>query len=134
VMMGVGHWFIMTMCFYVPLQSLDVEAGSGEGLRWIPEFQAFGLTPPIALALFAFQGWEMNDNFFLSGKDFLRWGRHALGGLAFWSVAGVGLWVAAVRSFREMTGRGPRPAVNAGAAARTEPAALLSPGAAASTR
>jgi ABC-type transport system involved in multi-copper enzyme maturation permease subunit len=127
VMMGVGHWFVMTMCFYVPVQSLGVDAELGQELRWIPEFEAFGLTPPLTLALFAFQGWEMNDNFFISGKDFLRWGTHALAGLAFWATATLALWVAALRRFREAMGRARRSVPRVSPAAPASQPAVLAP-------
>jgi ABC-type transport system involved in multi-copper enzyme maturation permease subunit len=106
VAMSVGHWFVMMMCFYVPLQSL---AGIDEGLRWLPEFEAFGLTPPVSLALLAVQGWELEDHFLLSARDFLRWCELALVGVACWAAATTALWFATVHRFRVLTGRNQGP-------------------------
>jgi hypothetical protein len=108
VLMSVGHWFVMMMCFYVPLQSL---AGIDEGLRWLPEFEAFGLTPPVSLALLAVQGWELEDHFLLSASDFRRWCELALVGVACWAAATMGLWFATVHRFRVLTGRTQGPSV-----------------------
>jgi len=53
--LGVGHWLIWLCCG--PLLAV----GGGSGFRLVMEFQAFGLTPPLTLGLFAFQGQELEE-------------------------------------------------------------------------
>src|SRR5205823_4941337 len=105
VALNVGHWFVMTMCVYVPLKSLA--PAFEEEFRWLPEFEAFGLTPPLTLTLFAFQGWEFEDSFSIRASDVNRWYVFGLGGIACWAVATALLWVAASRRLRVVAGRVP---------------------------
>jgi ABC-type transport system involved in multi-copper enzyme maturation permease subunit len=104
--LGVGHWFLMSLCIYIPVQTLAL--GLGEDFSWVPQFELFGLTPPATLALLALHGWEFKDNMFLwRGRDFLHWLAFAAGGLAIWATAAGILWGVTLRRFRVLAGRLP---------------------------
>jgi len=92
----------MTLCVYLPLRNFAELTGT---LKWLSEFEAFGLTPPVTLVLLAFQGWEFRDNFLfgLGLKDFLRCCYHAAGGVTCWAVAATVLWFLTLRRFQALT-------------------------------
>lgn len=92
VVLSVGHWFLMMMCAYVPLQSLD-GTGMTNAARWVLEFHVFGLTPPATFCALALQGWEFQDQWLaLSAADAWRYIWFSLVGILCWAVATAILW------------------------------------------
>jgi ABC-type transport system involved in multi-copper enzyme maturation permease subunit len=98
-----GHWFLWSCCIPIFM------AGGGpnaQNLEWIPQFQAFALTPPAALGWLAFQGDEFKSN--ASGPNYpMNFTFYALFGLVLWGGATVALWAATNTRFRALTGRMP---------------------------
>lgn len=104
---SVGHWFVLTLCFYIPIQKLA--SGLEEELTWVPEFHLFGLTPPFTMWCLALQGWEFEERWFFSLGVHETWRYSVFGlvGLAFWATAGILIWLLAAARFRALTGRKP---------------------------
>jgi ABC-type transport system involved in multi-copper enzyme maturation permease subunit len=104
VAVSVGHWFVMILCVYIPVQMLA--SGVESDLEWLPQFELFGLTPPATLALLALHGWEFEtQSFFWQARSFWLWLAYALGGLVLWAAAAGILWRVTLMHFRVLAGR-----------------------------
>jgi hypothetical protein len=97
---AMGHWLIWMCCG--PLFLFG--GGGGEGMRFVFEFQAFGLTPPLTLALLAF---GLEDLSHTNSVDQIV-GENACSmivGLICWGVAAAVLRVQAADRFHKLSGR-----------------------------
>jgi ABC-type transport system involved in multi-copper enzyme maturation permease subunit len=97
-----GHLILWMCC--IPI-FLTGGGPSGAGLEWIPQFQVFGLTPPAALGMLAFQGYEFENRWV--HELAWRFTFFALFGLIIWGGAAAALWAATNQRFRALTGRMP---------------------------
>ena len=98
---SVGHWLLYMCCIPV------FWAGHypGREAEWIPQFQLFGLTPPVTLGFLAF-GWREFDNLSNSAQeDWAKFAAFAFVGLALYVIAAAALWGVVSARFRVVTGR-----------------------------
>jgi ABC-type transport system involved in multi-copper enzyme maturation permease subunit len=98
-----GHWLLWMCCG--PVIFMGSGPGGGEALLTFFEFQAGGLTPPVALGALAFHGREFET---FGGR------RNPMGellvciviGFFIWGIVGVGIWNMTVDRFSALYARG----------------------------
>jgi ABC-type transport system involved in multi-copper enzyme maturation permease subunit len=97
-----GHWLCWLCC--LPIFIIG-QGPPGSIFGDIAQFQLFGLTPPLALGMLAFQGEEFRE---MGNHDEpIRFVAYALFGLVIWGAAALGLWGATCARFRAISGRMP---------------------------
>ena len=102
--LSVGHWLIWLCCG--PLLAFG---GGGPGTFSIVEFQALGLTPPLTLAVLAFQGGDFDRITGIRGSEFAEAVLYVFVGLAGYAGSAALVWSAAHARFRKLSGREPSP-------------------------
>jgi ABC-type transport system involved in multi-copper enzyme maturation permease subunit len=104
---SVGHWFLVMLCLYMPLESLS-GLGNLNDARWLLELHLFSMTPPATMFALGLQGWEFEDNWsLLSAHDAWRYTWLALAGVVAWAAATAVLWAATHARFRVLAHRLP---------------------------
>ena len=96
-----GHWLCWLCC--IPI--FMVGSGPGRAFEDVAQFQAFGLTPPVALGWLAFQGEEFRE--MGNRNEPIKFLAFSLFGLVIWGAAALGLWGATCARFRAISGRMP---------------------------
>jgi ABC-type Na+ efflux pump permease subunit len=95
-----SHWLIWACC--LPLLFWG-RSGTGEGIRHLAWFQAFGLTPPVTLGMLAFRLSDFEHSFIR--EETIEWMLWSLIGLCVWGVLALALYAWTSRRLRVVTGR-----------------------------
>jgi ABC-type transport system involved in multi-copper enzyme maturation permease subunit len=100
VLIGGGHWLVMMLCVYLPLEALHTGYRAYE---WLMKMEA-GLTPPFVLGVFSFWRADLRPGVLDTGPATEMVAVSVIGNIA-WVVVAVLLYLAAVASFTAVTGR-----------------------------
>jgi ABC-type transport system involved in multi-copper enzyme maturation permease subunit len=100
VAISVGHWLVMMLCVYLPLEAISAHPSD---FQWLMKLEA-GLTPPFVTGVISFWKRDLEPRFLNSGDTLEMVGVSVIGTI-FWVVAAVLLYLAATTAFRVVTGR-----------------------------
>jgi ABC-2 type transport system permease protein len=103
LLLGGGHWFVMTLLCYLPA-ALIARAGPGNFLEYLMKFQA-GMTPPFVLGIYAYS-WEDLSQHFHNVDEWKQLMLFSLFGLVLWSAGCLVMWYGLlVPKFKQLTRR-----------------------------
>jgi ABC-type transport system involved in multi-copper enzyme maturation permease subunit len=97
---GGGHWLVMMLCVYLPMEAMRFGYSSTE---WLMKLEA-GLTPPFVMAISSFWRRDLRPGVLDSGAAMEMVAVSIIGTIV-WLVAAVLLYLAAVAAFTAVTGR-----------------------------
>jgi hypothetical protein len=99
--LAVGHWLIWLCC--APLFIFAGRGGADDAVQLFTKFQ-FGITPPLCLGMFAFQGYEFANEW--GSREAAAYMGFCILGAFLWALAAFVFWAALLSPrFRVFTGR-----------------------------
>jgi ABC-type transport system involved in multi-copper enzyme maturation permease subunit len=101
VALSVGHWLLMLLCVYLPLQAVHVPYRSYD---WMMKLEA-GLTPPFVVGVVSFWRRDLTPNLLDWSDDTADVVAMSVIGTFCWLVVAVVLYLVTTRAFAVVTGR-----------------------------
>lgn len=90
LLLGGGHWIVMGLCCYLPMEAMMRGGGhSDRFVEYLAKFQA-GMTPPFVMGLSAYSWEDLSREF--RARDMRELLEFSLAGLFLWAVGALVLW------------------------------------------